>query len=113
MTYLRVIERLENMLHLALEIIDEQSKLLQQHGIETDSGKASRHVGYELYLLLSKRLLALWVFYPVLLLGKWTGLGPRAYRWIADRRTSLFGVCQTSSLPDRYTRLGRDMHLDG
>lgn len=81
-------------------------------GIETDSGKASRHVGYELYLLLSKRLLALWVFYPVLLLGKWTGLGPRAYRWIADRRTSLFGVCQTSSLPDRYTRLGRDMHLD-
>ena len=39
MTYLRVIERLENMLYLALEIIDEQSKLLQQHGIETDSGK--------------------------------------------------------------------------
>ena len=39
MTYLRVIERLENMLHLALEIIDEQSKLLHQHGIETDSGK--------------------------------------------------------------------------
>jgi len=39
MSYLRVIERLENMLRMALEIIDEQSKLLHQHGIETDSGK--------------------------------------------------------------------------
>lgn len=39
MRYLRVIERLENMLHMALEIIDEQSALLAQHGIETDSGK--------------------------------------------------------------------------
>ena len=39
MSYLRVIERLENMLHMALEIIDEQSKLLAQHGIETESVK--------------------------------------------------------------------------
>lgn len=39
MSYLRVIERLENMLQLALEIIDEQSALLLQHGIVTDSGK--------------------------------------------------------------------------
>lgn len=39
MSYLRVIERLENMLHMALEIIDEQATLLRQHGIETDSGK--------------------------------------------------------------------------
>ena len=39
MSYLRVIERLEYMLHTALEIIDEQSKLLAQHGIETESGK--------------------------------------------------------------------------
>lgn len=39
MSYLRVIERLEDMLRTALEIIDEQSKLFHQHGIETDSGK--------------------------------------------------------------------------
>ena len=39
MTYLRVIERLEEMLHMALEIIDEQAALLNQHGIETDDGK--------------------------------------------------------------------------
>lgn len=36
---LRVIERLEEMLHLALEIINEQSELLEQHGIETESGE--------------------------------------------------------------------------
>lgn len=39
MTELRVIERLEQMLHLALEIIDEQEALLNQHGIVTNSGK--------------------------------------------------------------------------
>ena len=39
MSYLRVIERLENMLHEALEIIDEQSTLLAQHAIETDGGR--------------------------------------------------------------------------
>lgn len=39
MTYLRVIERLEDMLRSALEIIDEQTALLQQHGIETEDGR--------------------------------------------------------------------------
>ena len=39
MSYLRVIERLENMLRMALEIINEQSALLAQHGIETEAGK--------------------------------------------------------------------------
>lgn len=37
MSHLRIIERLEDMLHLALEIINEQSALLAQHGIETES----------------------------------------------------------------------------
>lgn len=81
-------------------------------GIETDSGKSEHHAGYALYLLLSKRLLLLWACYPILLLGKWTGLGPWVYRWVADRRTRLFGVCETSTLPDRFTRLGQDRHLD-
>ncbi len=39
MSYLRVIERLEDMLRMALEIIDEQSALLNQHGIITEDGK--------------------------------------------------------------------------
>lgn len=36
MSYLRVIERLEDMLRMALEIIDNQASLLAQHGIETE-----------------------------------------------------------------------------
>ena len=39
MTNLRVIERREEMLHMELEIIHEQSALLNQHGIATDDGK--------------------------------------------------------------------------
>ena len=39
MSNLRVIERLEDMLRMALEIIDEQAALLNQHGIVTDGGK--------------------------------------------------------------------------
>jgi len=42
MSYLRVIERLEDMLRMALEIIDEQAALLNQHGIETDTGDLER-----------------------------------------------------------------------
>lgn len=39
MSNLQVIERLEAMLHMALDIINEQAQLLEQHGIATDSGK--------------------------------------------------------------------------
>lgn len=39
MSHLQVIERLEQMLHVALDIIKEQESLLIQHGILTDSGK--------------------------------------------------------------------------
>jgi len=39
MSHLQVIERLEQMLHVALDIIKEQETLLSQHGIVTDSGK--------------------------------------------------------------------------
>lgn len=36
MTYLRVIERLENLLRLAAEIIERQTEILTQNGIPTD-----------------------------------------------------------------------------
>ena len=39
MSYLQTIQRLEEMLQLALEIIDEQSSILHQHDIETESGR--------------------------------------------------------------------------
>lgn len=39
MRHLQVIERLEEMLRIALEIVREQESILNQHGIETDSGR--------------------------------------------------------------------------
>lgn len=42
MSHLQVIERLEQMLHIALEIVREQESLLKQHGIETDSGELEK-----------------------------------------------------------------------
>ena len=42
MSNLRVIERLEDMLRIALEIIDKQAALLAMHGIETEDGKLEK-----------------------------------------------------------------------
>lgn len=39
MSYLQIIQRLEEMLRMALEIIDKQTVILHQHGIETDDRK--------------------------------------------------------------------------
>lgn len=39
MSHLQVIARLEDMLRMALDIVNAQAQLLEQHGIETDSGE--------------------------------------------------------------------------
>lgn len=39
MSHLQVIERLEEMLRMALGIIKEQSAILEMHGISTDDGQ--------------------------------------------------------------------------
>ena len=39
---MRIVGRLEDMLRIALEIIDKQSALLAMHGIETEDGKLER-----------------------------------------------------------------------
>ena len=49
--------------------------------------------GYDFYLLLSSKILLILPFYPILLLGKFLRVGPMIYRFVADRRTKLFGVC--------------------
>jgi hypothetical protein len=56
------------------------------------------HSGFDLYLVLCRRILLLWPAYPVLLLGRLTGIGPVIYRSIAARRRSLFGVCAPSRI---------------
>ena len=39
MSHLQVIARLEDMLRMALGIVNAQAQLLEQHGIETESGQ--------------------------------------------------------------------------
>ena len=39
MSHLQVIARLEDMLRMALDIVNQQAQLLEQHGIETESGQ--------------------------------------------------------------------------
>ena len=39
---MRLVGRLEDMLHTALEIIDQQAALLAMHGIETEDGKLEK-----------------------------------------------------------------------
>ena len=60
-------------------------------GVDAKSGKII--AGYEFYIELTKRVMLLWPLWPVLTLGYATGIGPAIYRFIADRRTRLFGVC--------------------
>ncbi|WP_431323482.1 thiol-disulfide oxidoreductase DCC family protein [Rhizobium sp. YTU87027] len=49
--------------------------------------------GYDFYLFLSSHVLLLLPIYPILLVGKYLG-GPAIYRFVAERRTKLFGICQ-------------------
>lgn len=74
--------------------------LIDLVGIEARTGK--RLESYNLYSDIARRLIVLWPLAPVLLLGKLFGIGPRIYRWIAARRTKLFGVCEFSTIPDLY-----------
>jgi predicted DCC family thiol-disulfide oxidoreductase YuxK len=66
-------------------------------GVEMPTGR--RWSGFELYSVLAHRLVALWPLLPLFWLLSLTGAGPAIYRYIAERRTRLFGVCETSTLP--------------
>lgn len=50
--------------------------------------------GYDFYILLSQTLVLFWPILPFLYLGKILRFGPLFYRYIARRRTELFGVCE-------------------
>lgn len=59
-----------------------------------DTKNRDIYSGYSLYETLSRKLVLLWIAYPVLLVGRLSRIGPAVYRFIAARRTDLFGVCQ-------------------
>lgn len=84
----------------------------EQHGVTLDQGlidlvgidlRNSRHfIGYALYETLSRRLPLLWPVFIPLMLGRWFRVGMWCYRFVADRRIRLFGVCTASAIPDRF-----------
>ncbi|ANK88020.1 MULTISPECIES: thiol-disulfide oxidoreductase DCC family protein [unclassified Rhizobium] len=84
----------------------------QSHGVTLERGltdlvgvdqrNGDRYDGYALYETISRRIVLLWPVWPILLLGRITRVGPLVYRFIADRRTKIFGVCEFSNIPDEY-----------
>lgn len=72
--------------------LDMDQALTDLYGVD---GKSRRlFCGYDLYVQLSRTLVLLWPLLPLLLLGRLLWIGPRIYRFIAERRTRLFGVCE-------------------
>ena len=82
--------------------IDPRDALTDLYGLEDSANAKPRH-GYDFYLLLSGHVLLLLPFYPVLYIGRFIG-GPAIYRFVADRRTRIFGVCEIP-LPKAQHRL--------
>lgn len=77
-----------------------QQGLTDLVGIDSVSGK--RYDGYALYETMSKRIALLWICWPILWIGRITRTGMPIYRFIADRRTKIFGICEFSNIPDEY-----------
>jgi len=80
-------KQLVNELGLSME-----QALTDLYGVDRQSGRLFR--GYGFYVHLSRTLVLLWPMFPLLLLGRIVLIGPRIYRFIAERRTRLFGVCE-------------------
>lgn len=49
--------------------------------------------GYNFYLKLTKKIVVLWIFYPILLIFKLLLIGPIIYKFVAKKRLEWFGVC--------------------
>lgn len=113
-----VIRRLDIFDRVALRPLSKNKEWLSRNGVEPDFAMADLYgffgnspmiikSGYQFYELLASRLLLLLPVYPILVLGRWTGIGPRIYRYIADRRTRLFGVCELpTAKPDNLFAQG-------
>lgn len=73
--------------------IDPKDALTDLYGVETNrNNRVSK--GYDFYMTLTRNIVVLLPLYPILLVGKWLRFGPVIYRFIAERRTKLFGVCK-------------------
>lgn len=112
----KVLARLDIFGRLEFRPIRRNLAFATQHGVTLEEGltdlvgvdlaTGGRVSGFQLYYQLTAHLFLLWPLRPVLWLGRVTGAGPAVYRYVADRRTKLFGVCEFSNIPDRYLRQG-------
>jgi len=75
--------------------IDPKDALVDLYGVEANASSPPRK-GYEFYMLLARHVVLLLPFYPLLWIGRFVG-GPAIYRFVATRRTQLFGVCEIAS----------------
>jgi len=65
------------------------------HGFDFVNGKL--YVGFELYLIIARKVFLLLPFYPVLLLGKLFKIGPLIYELVASNRYKIHGECKLDS----------------
>jgi len=105
-----------------LKPLSKNHEWLVTHGIDPDDaqkdlygvkiGPNSRPAkGYDFYLMLSREVLILLPLYPILLIGQLFG-GRSIYRFIADRRTKIFGVCQIPTAKTEHNYLPTDVTLE-
>jgi predicted DCC family thiol-disulfide oxidoreductase YuxK len=72
--------------------LDMRQALTDLYGVRGQDRALFR--GYDFYIQLAQTLVLLWPLLPLLLFGRLLWVGPRVYRFIAERRTRLFGVCE-------------------
>jgi predicted DCC family thiol-disulfide oxidoreductase YuxK len=69
------------------------------YGVDISSGKIGK--GYEFYVMLSRNVVLLLPLFPLLVIGRYLG-GRAIYRFVAERRTRLFGVCELPTPKPSY-----------
>lgn len=87
----------EWLIHHKIDPADAQKDL---YAVRSDRNSEAVK-GYDFYLLLTREILLLLPFYPLLLIGQFFG-GRTIYRAVAKRRTDIFGVCQIPSVKTEH-----------
>ncbi|WP_051287404.1 thiol-disulfide oxidoreductase DCC family protein [Paenibacillus taiwanensis] len=65
----------------------------RMHVREVESNRL--HRGIDAVIVISKAIPILWIFWPVLVISRWIGLGEKLYDYIASRRIIVpAGACQ-------------------
>lgn len=73
----------------SLDFIKVQNDI---HGIYNDK----IFIGFDLYYLIIKKNILLWIFFPFFYIGRITGIGKIIYQFIESNRIKYFGKCDVS-----------------